>query len=337
VEHFLDAFIAYLRAERGLSGNTVDAYATDLSRYFAQLKATLGVRSLEEVRGEHVREHLRHLSRRGLSKKSQARHLASLRTFHRFLVAERLCKVDPTEDVETPKQARKLPVFLTEDEARRLVESADGHSERERRDRAMLEVLYGTGLRVSELLQLSVNDLNLESGYLIALGKGRKERVVPLGSKAIEALEAYLPARASLLNGASNRVLFLSPRRRALTRMGFFKLLRRYALKAGIQKRVSPHKLRHSFATHLLEHGADLRAVQALLGHADLGTTQIYTHVDGKRLRALYEGAHPRSGAAPSRLGSRTKPEKAAPAPRRRGQAGGGPPGGRGAGPSART
>ena len=294
LEPFLDAFVAYLRAERGLSPRTVEAYARDLVEYLEALRrARVGTPA--EVLQEHVRGHLATLGRR-LSARSQARHLAAIRMFHRFLVAERHAAADPTEQVETPRQARRLPVFLTLDEVETLLEAPRDTTPAGLRDRAMLHVLYATGLRVSELVGLSVNSVQLDAGYVVARGKGDKERLVPLGRRAVAEVRAWLGrGRPALLRGRGSRALFVGPRGTALTRQGVWKLLRRHALAAGIKKRLSPHKLRHSFATHLVERGADLRVVQAMLGHADLATTQIYTHVDGRRLRAVYDAAHPRS------------------------------------------
>ena len=294
LEPFLDAFVAYLRAERGLSPRTVEAYARDLVEYLETLRQAR-VGTPEAVRQEHVRGHLVTLGRR-LSARSQARHLAAIRTFHRFLVAERHAAADPTEQVETPRQARRLPVFLTLDEVEALLEAPRDTTAAGLRDRAMLHVLYATGLRVSELVGLSLNSVQLDAGYLVARGKGDKERLVPLGRRAVAAVRAWLGrGRPALLRGRSSRALFVGPRGTALTRQGVWKLLRRHALAAGIKKRLSPHKLRHSFATHLVERGADLRVVQAMLGHADLATTQIYTHVSRERLAAVVKKHHPRA------------------------------------------
>lgn len=291
----LDAYVTYLRAERGLSGRTVDAYAADLQAYFADLRGR-GIPEVTGVRREDVTLHLRTLSQRGLSRSSQARHLAAIRGFHRFLATERLCPHDPTEDLETPRGVRKLPVFLTLEEVEALLVAPDLRTSRGLRDRAMLELLYAAGLRVSELIHLDVNAVQLGEGYLIARGKGNKERVVPIGSHAVEWIKTYLAqARPALLGGRTARALFVTHRGGPFSRMGFWKLLRRHALAAGIRKALSPHKLRHSFATHLVERGADLRAVQAMLGHADLSTTQIYTHVNRTRLHAVYDQFHPRS------------------------------------------
>ncbi len=298
MEGLLDAFIAFIRAERGLSGKTVDAYAADLTAYFEDLRAH-GLHDVRRVGQEEVLEHLRRLGQRGLSRRSQARHLAALRGFHRFLVAEQHAPKDPTEDVDTPRSERRLPGFLTMEEVEQLLAAPDERHPTGQRDKAMLELLYATGLRVSELCALEINDVQLGAGYLVARGKGSKERVVPVGRVAVEKVQAYLAGpRQVLLGKRQSRALFVTPRGGAFTRQGFWKLLKRYALKAGIRKPLSPHKLRHSFATHLVERGADLRAVQAMLGHADLATTQIYTHVNSAWLRTVYDQHHPRSEEA---------------------------------------
>lgn len=290
----LDAYVSFLRAERNLAPKTVDAYATDVRDYLVELQKRKV--TVEQATREDVLEHLAFLAKKGLGPRSRARHLAALRGFHRFLEDEKLAPADPTGDLDTPKHSRRLPVFLDVEEIEALLAAPNLKTLAGVRDHAMIEVLYATGLRVSELVSLSINDVNLVDGYLLAFGKGRKERVVPLGGKAIAAVKVWLEGpRAAMLKGRETKALFVSPRGKGLTRMGFWKLLRRHAVVAGITKQLSPHKLRHSFATHLVERGADLRAVQAMLGHADLGTTQIYTHVDSRRLRALYDDKHPRS------------------------------------------
>lgn len=284
-----------MRAERNLSPRTVDAYAHDLTGYFNGLRKR-GVDTVDKVTQQDVLEHLSSLSRRGMSRRSQARHLASLRMFHRFLQTERIAAKDPTEEVVTPKLSQKLPVFLTLEEVELLLAAPDERTTAGVRDRAMLELLYATGMRVSELVKVMLNDVQLTAGYVIARGKGNKERIVPVGSHAAEKLAAYLSlSRPALLKSRQSPYLFLTLRSGPFTRQGFWKLLRRYSLKAGIRKQISPHKLRHSFATHLVERGADLRAVQQMLGHADIGTTQIYTHVDRTRLHRGYDQHHPRS------------------------------------------
>jgi integrase/recombinase XerD len=290
----LDLYITYLRAERNLSAKSVDAYSHDIVSYLTSLCAQ--GKSVNATQRDDVLEHLAELRRRKLSPRSCARHLAALRGFHAFLFDEKLIPKNPADDLDTPKHARRLPVFLNHEEIAALLDSPNLTTAAGLRDRAILEVMYATGLRVSELTSLSLGDLNLTDGFLIAFGKGRKERVVPLGKHAIEALRLYLTqARAQFLKTQSSPQVFLSPRGKKFSRMGLWKLLRRHAHNAGIQKSLSPHKLRHSFATHLVERGADLRSVQSMLGHADLATTQIYTHVDGARLRAVYDKHHPRS------------------------------------------
>jgi integrase/recombinase XerD len=297
---FLDLFVGYLHAERGLAVRTVEAYARDLAEYLAGLEAQ-GVHAPLAITDAHVLGHLDALAARGLSARSRARHLAALRVFHRFLLAEQHVPNDPTVHLETPRSARRLPVVLTLSEVEALLDAPRAEGPAGVRDRAMLALLYATGLRVSELVCLSVEALRLDAGFLVARGKGNKERLVPVGSRALEAARTYLlESRPVLLSGRRARALFVTRRGRGFSRQGFWKLVCRYARAAGIQKRVSPHKLRHSFATHLVERGADLRSVQAMLGHADLATTQVYTHVDAQRLRSVYDRAHPRSGAVRS-------------------------------------
>jgi integrase/recombinase XerD len=292
----LDLFVAHLRVEKGLARNSVESYARDVRRYLAFL-AEAGRASWEEVGRADVQAHLGALARDGISPRSQARALSAIRGFHRLLVSERLAPADPTDEVDAPRRARKLPQLLSRDEVDRLlaaprqVRGAIGV-----RDRAMLELLYATGLRVSELVTLEVNQVDLESRVLLARGKGNKERLVPVGGPAADALRAWLAGpREQVLRLRRTRDLFVTPRGRRMTRQGFWKLLARYARAAGISRAVSPHKLRHSFATHLLEGGADLRAVQSMLGHADVSTTEIYTHVDRAQARRLHARHHPRA------------------------------------------
>jgi integrase/recombinase XerD len=304
----LDHFVTYLRAERNLAPLTVDAYALDVRGWLGELERR--GRRVEEASREDVLEHLASLAgrRRRLSAKSRARHLASLRVFHRFLEDEKLAPADPTADLDTPRHPRTLPIFLSIAEVEALLNAPSAETPSGIRDRAMLEVLYATGLRVSELIHLKANDVNLVDGFVIPMGKGRKERMVPLGRQAITWVKAWLAGpRGTMLKGRPSTALFVSPRGKPFSRMGLWKLIRRHALAAGIDKPLSPHKLRHSFATHLVSRGADLRVVQAMLGHADLSTTQIYTHVDTPRLQAVYRAAHPRG-----RLGLRKKARRAA-------------------------
>ncbi len=292
----LDLFVSYLRAERNLAPKTVDAYATDVRDWLAELERHQT--TVEKATRDDVLEHLAALGKRGLSPRSRARHLAALRGFYRFLEDEKFVTQNPVSDLDTPKHAKKLPVFLSLPEVERLLAAPSEKTLTGIRDRAMIEVLYATGLRVSELLKLTINDVNLTDGFVLTMGKGRKERVVPIGSHAIARVKAYLDGpRSGILKAKVSKTLFVTPRGKGFSRMGFWKLLRRYARGAGIDKPLSPHKLRHSFATHLVERGADLRIVQAMLGHADLATTQIYTHVSQARLRQVYDTAHPRGRA----------------------------------------
>jgi integrase/recombinase XerD len=281
--------------EKGLAANSVEAYARDARRYLLHL-ASRGVGSWEAVRRSDVQAHLAALLEARISPRSQARALSAIRGLHRLLLAERIAPADPTDEVDAPRGARRLPQLLSRDEVERLLAAPAPRSPAGVRDRAMLELLYATGLRVSELVNLDLNDVDLESRVLLAHGKGSKERLVPVGGIATEALRQWLGGpRDRMLRGRRSRDLFVTPRGRRMTRQGFWKLLGRYARAAGIRRPISPHKLRHSFATHLLEGGADLRAVQSMLGHADVATTEVYTHVDRTHARKLHRKHHPRA------------------------------------------
>jgi integrase/recombinase XerD len=291
----IQQFLDHLKVERELSPATVAAYGQDLAS-FVRFLGPRQVQDAAAVAPRDVIDHLVALTDAKLSPRSQARALIALRQLFRFLKAERLCELNPTEDIDLPRFGRKLPGFLTVEEVDRLLGAPGRRTERAIRDSAMLETLYATGLRVSELLRLRLRDVNFDAGYVIAFGKGRKERLVPIGEVAIAGLRTYLEtARAAFTKGRATDTLFLTLRGRAMTRQGFWKLIGRYAVVAGIRKRLSPHKLRHSFATHLIERGADLRAVQAMLGHADIGTTEIYTHLSRGHLRGVYDRFHPRA------------------------------------------
>ncbi len=291
----LDLFLSHARLEKGLAPNTVEAYGRDLRRYLEHL-AALGVAEWAAVRRAEVQAHLAELVRLGLSSRSQARALSAIRQIHALLVAEKLAPVNATDEIDAPRPGRRLPSLLSREEVGRLLAQPDPRRPAGRRDRAMLELLYATGLRVSELVSLELNDLNLETRVLVARGKGSKERLVPVGAPAAESVRAYLAAaREALLRGRRSKDLFVTPRGGRMTRQAFAKIVARYGRAAGIRRPISPHKLRHSFATHLLEGGADLRSVQAMLGHADVSTTQIYTHVDRTHVRRLYERFHPRA------------------------------------------
>jgi integrase/recombinase XerD len=290
--HLADQFIGFLRIERGLADNTVQAYSRDLNRFVQYLEVRqmplLGV-SQEEIAG--------YISKLGksLSARSVARNLSVLKTFFRYLVAEKKIAQNPARLLDTPRIPRRLPNVLNYGEVERLLGQPDPSRPKGQRDQAMLELLYATGLRVSELLGLKVPDVNLEAGFVRAFGKGSKERLVPAGEKALDALKIYLSqGRGHFVKLANPSYLFLSSRGRPMTRQGFWKIIKKYGLQAGIKKKITPHSLRHSFASHLLEAGADLRSVQIMLGHADISTTQIYTHVTRERLRRIHDRCHPR-------------------------------------------
>jgi integrase/recombinase XerD len=293
----VDGFLAHASVERGLAPRTIEAYARDLARFVAFLDGK-GVRRLANLRREHLTGFLEALEAGGLGARSRARALVSVRRWLRYLGAAGALREDPAEGVAVPRFERALPHVLRTDEAVALIEAVDPSTPLGLRDRAMLEVLYGGGLRVSELVGLPLSALDLRAGLARVLGKGSRERMVPLGVPAVEALEAYLEqGRPPLLRAAKRPTdaVFLSRRGSPMTRQNFFIRLRGIARRAGIPgERVSPHVLRHAFATDLLEGGADLRAVQSMLGHADLSTTQIYTHVSGRRLRETVETQHPR-------------------------------------------
>lgn len=295
----IQQFLDHLKIERELSVATVQAYGRDLAG-FASFAAGRSVTAVEAVRTIDVLEYLAHLTDRKISARSQARRLIALRQLFKFLKAERVIETNPSEDVDLPRFGQALPDFLGVEEVDRLMNAPNRATDRGARDGAMLETLYGTGLRVSELIKLRVQDVSFDAGYLVAFGKGRKQRIVPVGEIALVSLRHYVeevrPRFLRLERAARvSDALFLTRLGRPMTRQGFWKLLGQYARTAGIRKAISPHKLRHSFATHLVERGADLRAVQAMLGHADIGTTEIYTHVSRAHLRAVYDRFHPRA------------------------------------------
>ncbi len=290
----VDRFLEHLVVERGLAQNSLEAYRRDLTRYAAYLK---GRRKQATVldRAE-VPRYLLSLREAGLGPRSVARHLSAIRQFHRFLVREGHATDDPTAHLESPRPWRRLPTVLSSDEVERLLAPRESTTPQAFRDRAMLEVMYASGLRVSELVGLRLADVNLAAGIVRVVGKGDKERLVPLGDVAAEALRAYLAqGRPRLERGRASPHLFLGRHGRGLTRQMFWLLLKRSVRSAGITKPVTPHTLRHSFATHLLERGADLRSVQLMLGHADISTTQLYTHLSRAHLKAIYDKYHPRA------------------------------------------
>ncbi len=294
MDEALQQYLTHLAVERGLSGNSLGSYASDLKRYLAFLK-TKNIDDLQAVERKTVSEFLSSLMGYGLSPVSLSRNISALRGFHRFLASEGITKKDPTENIETPRLDKKLPEVLDLSEVEKLLAQPDPASLLGLRDKAMLELLYACGLRVTELLTLKTSDLFFDQDFIRCFGKGSKERIVPVGHSARNWTDKYRQgSRPALLKKFSTEVLFLNNRGRPMSRMGFWKLLKAYAQKAGIKKRVHPHILRHSFATHLLEGGADLRSVQEMLGHADISTTQIYTHVDREYLKEVHRQFHPR-------------------------------------------
>jgi len=292
----VDDFLTVLQTEQGVSRHTLAAYRRDLSDFVAFLRRRR--RSLVSAGADDVVAYLEHLKRAGLKASSAARRLSAVRGLARHLVREGHLRRDPTEHVERPRTARPLPRALSQDGAAKLVESPDARTPRGRRDRALLELLYATGLRASECLGLRLDDVNLTAGYVICTGKGRKQRLVPLGAEAATWLSRYLAdARPRDTHQRAGGRLFVNPRGGPLSRQSLWVIVQRAARRAGLTRRVSPHVLRHSFASHLLEGGADLRSVQAMLGHADIATTQIYTHLPSATVRRMYDAFHPRAKA----------------------------------------
>jgi len=284
-------FLNFCRIEKGLATNSLEAYEADLQRYNQYFSL-----HLSENHTDTVAQYLSSLYTSGLSSRSIARHLASLRNFYSFQLREGKIASDPTEHVRTPKQWQTIPKFLNLNQIEKLLQAPDPARPTGLRDRAMLELLYATGLRVSELCRVGISDLNLEMGVLRATGKGNKQRVVPVGRSAVAAVRHYLEtARQRILKGRGSRYLFVTARGSAMTRQAFWTLLAGYGRRVGIFRNLTPHVVRHSFATHLLEGGADLRSVQTMLGHADISTTQIYTHVMRSRLRKTLDDHHPRA------------------------------------------
>ena len=292
-EDALRLFLEYLAVEKGLSPNTIQSYQRDIRK----LVDTLKERRIPLVRisEDTLVRFIHGESEGGLSARSLARLISALRSFFRFLVLSGYLKTDATTQLTTPSTWLALPKFLTVAEAEALLQAPDEKKPRGLRDRAMLEVLYGSGLRVSELATLKTAEINLEDGFLVCRGKGGKERIVPLGRSSCGAIRRYLDEVRPLADPDGREELFLSRRGRPFTRQGVWKLLRQHAAKAGLSAKISPHVLRHSFATHLLERGADLRSVQLMLGHSQITTTQIYTHVSRERLRRVYDKFHPRA------------------------------------------
>ena len=298
MDNAAQSFLSYLRVEKGLAANTLAAYGQDLAKFmaFAEKRG----RGLTRIRRDDVVDFLGSLYAQKLDSRSVARHLVTLRNFFRFALAEKMVKEDPTLNLESPKVWKRLPGHLSLEEVDRLLAQPHTAKPLGLRDKAMLELLYSTGLRVSELVGLTTGDLQVEMGCLRCIGKGDKERLVPVGRQAVGAVQEYLrAARPQLVRkaggGRPSNYLFVNHRGSKLSRVGFWKILSAYGRRSGLRAKLTPHKLRHSFATHLLERGADLRSVQLMLGHADISTTQIYTHVIQERLKHIYKAHHPRA------------------------------------------
>jgi integrase/recombinase XerD len=284
----------YLRVEKGLALNTIQAYRRDIAKF----AAFAGKRQLEirEVRRDDIVDFLGTLYRQRLDSRSVARHLVTIRHFFRFALTEEFIDEDPAANIESPKFRQSLPEFLSLEEVERLLRQPDRHSSFGIRDRAMIELMYSTGVRVSELCGLRISDLQMDPGCLRCIGKGNKERLVPVGRDALKSVQHYVSdVRPKLLPASGSQYLFLNQQGRKLDRVAYWKTLAKYGRQAGLRKSLTPHMLRHSFATHLLDRGADLRSVQMMLGHSDISTTQIYTHVVEERLKQVYKAHHPRA------------------------------------------
>ena len=292
MNNFIDQFVNYMRIERGLAENTVTAYSTDLIE-LAEFFKQEGL-SLFDVSKKSIADYVGALRERH-SPRSVARKISATKMFFRFLTSEGVIDTSPARFLETPHLPRSLPDTLNVEEIQQLLAQPDTRRPKGQRDHAMLELLYASGLRVSELINLKIQDVNLEAGFLRTMGKGSKERLVPIGEKATTAVNGYIHGGRAIVNkGGNSPYLFLNFRQKPMTRQGFWKIIKKYGRDAGIQKEITPHSMRHSFASHLLEGGADLRSVQVMLGHADISTTQIYTHVTRERLKELHEKCHPR-------------------------------------------
>ncbi|RJP29794.1 MAG: site-specific tyrosine recombinase XerD [Candidatus Omnitrophota bacterium] len=294
MKELIDVFLNYLSVERGLSRNTIVSYREDLENYIRFLEKN-NITVLSKASKNDIVNFMLHQRGRGISPTSIARRLAAIRMFHRFLVRERITKADPTVLIDSPKLWKRIPETLSVNEVESIISQPNLRTTQGIRDRAILEVLYATGMRVSEASNLKSGDINFEVGFLRCIGKGNKERIVPLGSKAIVSLKRYLEVgRPKMLKGRTCDFIFLSRSGSRISRQSLWKMIKKYAKDARIKKQIKPHMLRHSFATHLLEHGADLRSVQEMLGHSNISTTQIYTHVNKDRIKMIHKMYHPR-------------------------------------------
>ncbi len=295
MERLLKEFIYFLSVEKGLASNTLESYQRDMKKFFLFLQGK-NINNINNITRTDLTDFLLKQKEKGLAPTTLNRNLASIRSFYQFLLKEQIITENPSLDLQTPKTEKKLPRVLSFSEIEILLEQPETKNAIGLRDKAMLELLYATGIRVSELVSLNINEVNFKMGFIKCTGKGNKERMIPLGSVAIRSIQEYLKnSRPRILKQKEDKALFVNQQGSRLTRQGFWKILKKYALKAGIQMDITPHTLRHSFATHLLENGADLRSVQEMLGHADIATTQIYTHVARRKIKEIYDQTHPRA------------------------------------------
>jgi len=291
---YIDEYLNFLAIEKGLSLNTLEAYSRDLNRY-SEFMENRGITNIREITSDDVISYLGSLRKNGLTANSVNRGLAAVRGFYKYLLRENVMDENPVANIELAKIWMRLPDTLSKDEMNLLLEQPEAKTLLGMRDRAMLELMYATGIRVSELISLTVNSINWQVGYLVVVGKGSKERIVPVGKSAIDYMTQYVnEGRLKLLKGKRTNFFFVNRSGNGLTRQGFWKIIKKYATKSGLHKKIHPHTFRHSFATHLLEGGADLRSVQVMLGHSDISTTQIYTHVTRERLKEIHKKYHPR-------------------------------------------
>lgn len=296
MKNLITDFINYLNVERGLAKNTLLSYSRDLNQYMAYLTQAHSIAQPQNVIRSHITSYMQVKKKEGLSVRSICRHLAAIRMFHRFLVREGIVADDPTDLIDTPRAWKRVPDVLSSQEMMKMIEAPMKRGKLSLRDKAVLELFYASGLRVSELVDLTMDRLNMDLGIVRCMGKGNKERLVPVGKKSLKVLQNYIQtARVKMLKGKTSDALFVSRLGKKMTRQSVWKLVKHCAATAGIKKNIKPHTLRHTFATHLLQHGADLRSVQEMLGHSDISTTQIYTHVDKERLKAVHAQFHPRA------------------------------------------
>jgi len=295
MKYIIKDFELYLKKEKGSSPNTVSSYVHDIEQYAHFLEKYHNIKKPDLIEKKHVEAFMRSL-KRDMTTKSMARKLTAIRSFHHFLLIEKEVDLDVTKAIQSPKIEKHLPQVLSVDEVMAILEVVDTTKPLGLRNQALLELIYGSGLRVSELLDIEMSDIHLNQGYVLVKGKGEKERMVPISDPSVVALRNYIiKGRDQLLHGQKTTFLFLNQQGERLSRQGFFKLLKKLASEAGVKTECSPHTLRHSFATHLLENGMDLRTLQSLLGHEDISTTQIYTHISQKRIKEIYQQAHPRA------------------------------------------